>query len=73
MQCLARNPLPEVLCGKAVCKDVKSTHKIKRFGLFQTTLARVPKHDGRMLGCLEQSVVSDREVLYGQFLLTPKQ
>jgi len=73
MQCLARNPLPEVLCGKVICKDVKSTCKIKRFGLFQTTLARVPKHDGRMLGCLKQSVVSDRQVLDGQFLFTSKQ
>ena len=45
----------------------------QRFGLFQRTPARVPKHDGSMLGCLKQSVVSDRQVLDGQFLFTSKQ
>jgi len=70
---LTRNPLPELLCGKAICKDVKSTCKIKDLVYFKEPLQRVPKQDGRMFGCLKHSVVSDRQVPDGQFLFTSKQ
>jgi len=46
---LARNPLPEVLCGKALCEDVKSTCKIKDLVYFKEHLQ---EFQNMMVACL---------------------